>query len=161
VKQLKLNVQPDEKIVNKKIKEEFTLKNATVYGGYNLFSDYLRRSALDHLLEKELGGMKANWATYNMATICRTLVDGYALGLKSIYQFEDIENDPLLSCKRGMEKLPDHTVIRKDLINRFKTDEDVSRLRAVKASQVKKELKRLNGNLVLEYDSSVETGYGS
>jgi hypothetical protein len=59
-----------------------------------------------------------------------------------------------------MEKLPDQTVLRKDLINHFKTDEDVSRLRGVKASQVKKQLKRLNGNLVLEYDSSVQTGYG-
>ncbi len=37
VKQLKLNIQTDEKIVNKKIKEEFTLKNATIYGGYNIF----------------------------------------------------------------------------------------------------------------------------
>jgi hypothetical protein len=43
VKQYKLNTLPDEKIVNKKIKEEFTLKNATVYGGYNLFSDYVLR----------------------------------------------------------------------------------------------------------------------
>jgi hypothetical protein len=160
VKQLRLNIQADEKIVNKKIKEEFTLKNATVYGGYNLFSDYLKGNALDHLLELELGGMKAPWSTYNMPTVCRTLIDGYALGLKNIYQFEDIENDPLLSCKRGMDKLPDQTVLRKDLINQFKTDEDVSRLRRVKASQVKKQLKRLNGNLVLEYDSSVETGYG-
>jgi len=37
VKQLKLNIHTDEKIVNKKIKEEFTLKNATIYGGYNIF----------------------------------------------------------------------------------------------------------------------------
>ena len=56
MKQLKCNIQPDEKIVNKKIKEEFTLKNATVYGGYNLFSDYLRSNALDHLLERNSGG---------------------------------------------------------------------------------------------------------
>lgn len=138
MKQLKFNIQGDEKIVNRKIKEEFTLKRATVYAGYNLFSDYLRSNALDHLLEKELGGMKAPWATYNMATVCRTLIDGHALGLKNIYRFEDIENDPLLSCKRGMEKLPDQTVLRKDLINHFETDKDVSRLRGVKASQVKR-----------------------
>ncbi len=99
MKQYKLNIQPDEKIVNKKIKEEFTLRNATVYGGYNLFSDYLRSNALDHLLKKGVGGMKAPWSTYNMPTVYRTLIDGYALGLKNIYQFEDIENDPLLSCK--------------------------------------------------------------
>lgn len=32
VKQLKLNIQSDEKMVNKKIEEEFTLTNATIYG---------------------------------------------------------------------------------------------------------------------------------
>ena len=47
-----------------------------------------------------------------MPIVCRTLIDGYALGLKNIYQFEDIENDPFLSSKRGMEKLPDQTVLR-------------------------------------------------
>ena len=41
MKQLKINIPGNEEIVNKKIKEEFTLKNATLYGGYNLFSDYL------------------------------------------------------------------------------------------------------------------------
>jgi hypothetical protein len=160
VKQLKINIQGDEEIVNKKIKEESTLKNATMYGGYNLFSDYLGSNYLDRLLEQELAGIKAPWATYHMPMVCRTLIDGYALGLKNIYQFEDIENDPLLSAKRGLEKLPDQTVLRKDLINHFETDDDVNRLRRVKVKQVTTELKRLDGHLVLEYDSAVETGYG-
>ena len=161
MKQLEINIQGNEKIVNKKIKEEFTLKNATVYGGYNLFSDYLASNGLDRFLEQELSGMKAPWATYEMPTVCRTLIDGYALGLKNIYQFEGIENDPLLCAKRDMAKLPDQTVLRKDLKNQFKSDEDVNRLRRVKSRQVKGVLKRLDGNLVVEYDSTVETGYGS
>jgi hypothetical protein len=160
VKQLALNIQKGEKIVNKKVEEEFTLKNATVYGGYNIFSDYLAANGLDRFLEQELSGMKAPWATYGMPTVCRTLIDGYALGLGNIYQFEGIENDPLLCAKRGMEKLPDQTVLRKDLSNQFRSDEEVNRLRRVKARQVRGVLKRLDGNLVLEYDSTVETGYG-
>jgi hypothetical protein len=87
VKQLKLNIERDEKIVNKKIEEEFTLKNATIYGGYNLFSDYVAGNALDRFLEEELGGLKAPWATYPLPMVCRTLIDGYALGLENIYQF--------------------------------------------------------------------------
>jgi len=149
VKQLKINIPGNEEIVNKKIKEEFTLKNATIYGGYNIFSDYLSINGLDRLIEQELESMKAPWATYDMPTVCRTLVDGYALGLKNIYQFEGIENDPLLSAKRGMEKLPDQTVLRKDLNNQFKTDDDVNRLRRVKAQKVKSVLKRMDGYLVL------------
>jgi len=50
VKQLKINIPGNEEIVNKKIKEEFTLKNATLYGGYNLFSDYLAINGVDRLL---------------------------------------------------------------------------------------------------------------
>lgn len=161
MKQLEMNIPHTEKIVNKKIKEEFTLKNATIYGGYNIFSDYLSVNGLDRLIEQELEGMKAPWATYDMPTVCRTLIDGYALGLKNIYQFEGIEHDPLLSAKRDMEKLPDQTVLRKDLNNQFKTDDDVNRLRRVKAIQVKSVLKRLDGYLVLEHDSHVNTGYGS
>ena len=80
MKQLKLNIEREEKIVNKKIKEEFNLKNATLYGGYNLFSDYLASNGLDRLLEEELGGIKAPWATYPMPIVWRTLIDGYALG---------------------------------------------------------------------------------
>jgi len=156
-----MNIPGNEMIVNKNIKEEFTLKNATLYGGYNLFSDYLACNGLDRLLEQQLSGIKAPWATYEMPTVCRTLIDGYSLGLRNIYQFEGIENDPLLCAKRGMEKLPDQTVLRKDLNNQFKTDEDVNRLRRVKAQQVRGVMKRLDGNLVLEYDSTVDTGYGS
>jgi hypothetical protein len=119
VKQLEINIPGNEKIVNKNKKEEFTLKNATPYGGYNLFSDYLACNGPDRLLEQQLSGMKARWATYEMPTVCRTLIDGYSFGLRNIYQFESIENDPLLCAKRGMEKLPDQTVLRKDLKNQF------------------------------------------
>ena len=49
MKQLKIYIPGNEEIVNKKIKEEFTLKNATLYGGYNLFSDYLAINLLSVL----------------------------------------------------------------------------------------------------------------
>jgi len=47
-----LNIQEQEKIVNKKIKAEFTLNNASIYGEYNLFSDYLVANGLKNLIEK-------------------------------------------------------------------------------------------------------------
>jgi hypothetical protein len=37
VKPVEDKIAGNEKIVNKKIAEEFTLQNATIYGGYNLF----------------------------------------------------------------------------------------------------------------------------
>ena len=48
-----MRVNNNENIVNKKIAEEFTLHNATIYGGYNLLSDYLASNGLDHYLQKK------------------------------------------------------------------------------------------------------------
>jgi hypothetical protein len=39
-----------------------------------------------------------------------------------------IENDARLAAKRGLEKLADQGVLRKDLNNQFQNDEDVNRL---------------------------------
>jgi hypothetical protein len=112
VKQRTLNIQvkkkrKKEKIANKKFKEEFTLKNTTIYGGYNLYSDQVAQSGLDRLLAEGLSGMKAPWATYHMPVVCRTLIDGYALGLENIYQFEGIERDPLITNSRPTMTLID------------------------------------------------------
>ena len=43
-------------IVNRKIREEFTLKNATLYGGYNLYSDMVSKNGLDTMLKQEFSG---------------------------------------------------------------------------------------------------------
>jgi hypothetical protein len=150
-----------EAIVNRKIHEEFRLKNATVYGGYNLYSDMVAHSGVDTLLEEAFSGWKAPWATYTMPTVLRILMDGYALGLQRIMHFEDIARDPLLAAKHNLEKLPDQSVLRKDLTNHFQTDEAVSHLRQVKATQARGVLKRMKAPLVLEFDSTVETVFGS
>ena len=55
-----------DRIVNRKIHEGFTLKNATLYGGYNLYSDMVVGDGLDSLLEQNSCGWKAAWATYNL-----------------------------------------------------------------------------------------------
>jgi hypothetical protein len=150
-----------ERIVNRKIQEEFTLKDATIYGGYNLYSDMVARSGLDSLLEENFSGAKASWATYNLPTVLRILMDGYALGIKRIWHFAEIQEEALLCAKHGLERLPDQSVLRKDLSKHFQTEAQVQRLRRIKATQARRALKRMPGPLVLEFDSTVETVYGS
>lgn len=58
---LKEKVAGRERIVNRRI--EFTLKEATLYGGYNLYSDMVARNGLDTVLEQNFCGWKAPWAT--------------------------------------------------------------------------------------------------
>jgi hypothetical protein len=158
---LERKVAGTERIVNRKIQEEFTLKNATIYGGYNLYSDTVARSGLDHLLEENFSGSKAAWARYNLPTVLRILMDGYALGIKRIWHFAEIQDEALLCAKHGLERLPDQSVLRKDLTKHFQTEAQVQRLRRIKATQARGELKRMEGPLVLEFDSTVETVYGS
>ena len=72
VKQLTLNIEADksigkEKIANREIKEEFTLTNATIYGGYNLFSDCVAQGGLDRLLKKNFRAGKR----HRLRIICR------------------------------------------------------------------------------------------
>ena len=100
-------------------------------------------------------------ADYSMPVTLRILIDGYVLGLDRIYHFDDIRNDPLITAKHDLERLPDQSVLRKDLRKHFQSDEDVNHLREIKAKQVRGVLKRMDGPLVLEFDSTVETVYGS
>lgn len=71
--------------------------------------------------------MKVSRAAYLKSAVWRTLIGGYPLGLKNI---------TVLSVKQGMEKLPDQTVLRRDMNKHLKTDEDANRLRRAKARQV-------------------------
>jgi hypothetical protein len=153
-------VAATDRIVNRKIEEQFTLRDATVYGGYNLYSDMVARSGLDRLLEETFSGWKARWARYNLPTVVRILIDGYALGMKRIWHFADLRRDALLCAKRGLESLPDQSLLRKDLSKHFHSEEQVDKLRKIKARQARGVLKRLGGPLVLEFDSTVETVYG-
>jgi hypothetical protein len=63
MKPVNAEIDRNKKIANIRIKEEFTLINATIYCGCHLFSDYLESNGLDRLLEQKLVGMKARWAT--------------------------------------------------------------------------------------------------
>ncbi|MFN3739865.1 MAG: hypothetical protein ACK4TF_04235, partial [Thermodesulfovibrionales bacterium] len=50
---------------NRNIKEEFTLKDATVFGGYNLLADFIRTKKLETILGECIGIQKAEWSEYD------------------------------------------------------------------------------------------------
>jgi hypothetical protein len=55
--------RPDTTI---KVKEEFTLKNATVFGGYNLLADFIQTKKVETILDKCIDIKKAEWSTYEL-----------------------------------------------------------------------------------------------
>lgn len=117
-------------IANRKIPATFTLRGATRYGGFNLLSDFVRAQRIDRALAEAVGRDKAPWARYSLGESLRHLLDGYLLGLERVWHFEELEQEPLLCAKRGRERLPDFTLLYRELA-RLDTPERLGRLRGV------------------------------
>lgn len=143
----------------RKIHEEFTLKNATVFGGYNLLADYVTAKHVETLLRESIGIEKAAWSTYDLPFVLRYLMEGYLLGMERTKHFETLENENLIAQKLGVCKLPDYTILGKDL-RKFTSEEHVAGLKAAGRKLIRKKLKNKRNNVVLDFDSTVETVYG-
>jgi hypothetical protein len=60
----------------------------------------------------------------------RHLLDGYLLGVERVWHVAELEQEPLLCVKRGRERLPDHTLLYRELAP-FDAPGMLSRLRPV------------------------------
>jgi len=120
-----------------KIEEQVAVKDSTVYGGYNVWKDRGGQRGLDKVLEETLSGWEARWARYGLPTVGRSLIDGYALGMKRMLHVVDIGRDALLCAKGGVESLPDQSVLRKDLSKQFHGEGQVDKLRKIKDRQAR------------------------
>jgi hypothetical protein len=146
-------------ITNRKIQERFTLRRATGYGGFNALSDFVHAAGIDAALTEAFAGEKAPWATYPLPETLRHLLDGYLLGVERVWHFADLEQEPLLCAKRDRERLPDYTLLYRDL-TRFEAPAMLGRLRAVGEGLVREAL-AAQAWYTLDCDSTVETVYGA
>ncbi|WP_447974487.1 hypothetical protein [Nitrospira sp. Kam-Ns4a] len=83
--------------------------------GGNLLSDFVRAQGIDRAFAGAFGRDKAPWATYSLPESLRHILDGYLLGLERIWHFEELEQEPLLLVKRGHKRLPDFTLLCREL----------------------------------------------
>jgi hypothetical protein len=142
----------------RKIAEEFTLKRATGLGGFNLLADFMDSVGFSDIVSRHLMIEKAHWANYPLASMIEMTVQGYVCGLQRPYHFEAIQNDPLITYKLGLKRLPDDTLFNKDL-KRFDSEEKVRQLLRVHWDVVGGQFKKAK-RLVIDFDSTVETVYG-
>ncbi len=147
------------RISNRKIRETFTLRRGTRYGGFNALSDFVRAQGIDHALTTAFGADKAPWATYSLPETLRHLLDGYLLGVERIWHFAELEQEPLLCVKRNRDRLPDFTLLYRELA-RFDSAAMLGRLRAVGEDLVRRAVAAQTW-YTLDCDSTVETVYGS
>ena len=140
-----------------RVKESFTLKNATSFGGANILADYAEAVGLSELLARHLVIVKASHATFTMHESLAAFVLATVLGHSRIFHLTGVENDPLLCLKTGWDKLPDYTTFNYDL-HRFTNGEQVASLRPVLAALAGR---IMEASCILDFDSTVETLYGS
>ena len=145
-------------IANRKIPETFTLRRATRYGGFNALSDFVTAQGIDRALTDAFGRAKAPGATYRLPETLRHLLDGSLLGVERVWHFTELEQEPLRCVKRDRDRLPDHTLLYREL-GRFEAPGMRSRLRAVGETLLGRALAD-QPRSTLDCDSTVETVYG-
>jgi len=152
-----VNAQTGRRRSSQHLPEQFTLANATVYGGANLIWRFLQHIGLFAALEAALAPhRKAKHARYSVVQEVVLLLLGRMLGLGRVAAFAEVEEDPLLTRLFRLPKLPDVTILYKELV-RLGTDAVRSALQPVHEAILDR---TLGAEIVLDFDSSVETVYG-
>jgi hypothetical protein len=140
------------------IKEEFSLKNATHYGGANLLIDYtLHKLKLTTMFANYLAVNKRYNAKYTLVDTMTAYVLGNVLGSGRVFHLETLENDPLLLAKTGLAKLPDYTLYYTDL-DRF---DDELKTKSLLPILTELAAKTIGDSCILDFDSTVETTNGN
>jgi len=138
--------------------EVFDLKNATAVAGANLLVDFMINVLQIH---EHLGGIsfsKAHWSTYTLVNEIETLLCAYALGYERIFHIEELESDPLLCRKLGVQKLPDITTLYRNLA-RFNSEDRVNEL-CQPNRRLLEHIMRGQKIAILDIDTTVETVFG-
>ena len=140
-----------------KIHTRFDLQSTTAYGGSSSLIDFVLGTGIDKFFQVA-GLRKRKDAKFHTEDIVLTMVLGSLLGQERIFHFEDIEQDPLLRLKLNLPKLPDTTLLYKELP---RIGSEIG-IRAVRHAQreILSSILSNERDIVVDIDSSVETVYG-
>ncbi|KYP79904.1 IS1380 family transposase [Ferroacidibacillus organovorans] len=141
-----------------KIHTRFNLHSVTAFGGATGLIDFVLGTGIDSNFRVE-GLRKRTDAQFQMDDVALTFILGSLLGQERIFHFEDIEQDPLLKLKLDLPKLPDTTLLYKDL-KRMGSSEGMKAVRSAQRQILKSSLPK-GRDIVVDIDSSVETVYGN
>ena len=138
--------------------QRFDLQGATALGGLNHLNRFLVKQKLEQRLAAGFGDAKARWSTWQLDRVIRVLLDAYFAGIERLYHFEDLETEPLLCARHGVDRLPDLNMLYRDL-RRFEDRELLQALFDL-LREVVVEALRKQPVVTLDIDSTVETLYG-
>lgn len=148
-----------KRTANKRLLEQtFDLTGATVLGGLNALSEFVRAVGVDDKLHDRFRPAKAPWSKWPLDVTVRTLLDASFAGVQRVWHFQDLETEPLLCAQFGVDRLADVKTLYRDL-RRFEDPDLLSGLTDV-LDEVVIESLRGQEKVVLEFDSTVETLFG-
>lgn len=139
-----------------KIKTEFSLQNATSFGGIKIFLAFLEKIKLTDAM-RGLSGGKARNSLFPVHRILLYLIVGWMLGCERIFHFRRLHGDPLLQRFLG-GRCPHHSLLYKELGRLGRScPELATELRTLNHAIIRP---CLPADLILDLDSTVETVYG-
>ncbi|HSD11189.1 MAG TPA: IS1380 family transposase [Candidatus Binatia bacterium] len=138
--------------------QRFDLSGATALGGINHLGRFLVKLKLEQRLAARFGDAKARWSTWRLDRVIGVLLDAYFAGIERLYHFEDLETEPLLCARHGVDRLPDLNMFYRDL-RRFEDQELLKALFDL-LREIVVEALRKQPLVTLDIDSTVETLYG-
>ncbi|HZL94411.1 MAG TPA: IS1380 family transposase [Vicinamibacterales bacterium] len=138
--------------------QRFDLPGATALGGINQLGRFLLKLELEKRLAVRFRDAKARWSGWRLDRVIGILLDAYFAGIERLYHFEDLETEPLLCARHGVERLPDLNTLYRDL-RRFEDPELLTALCDV-LREIVVEALRKQPLVTLDIDSTVETLYG-
>lgn len=138
--------------------QRFDLSGATVLGGVNQLGRFLLRLEIEKRLAVRFHDAKSRWSSWRLDRVIAILLDAYFAGIERLYHFEDLETEPFLCARHGVERLPDLNTLYRDL-RRFEDPELLGALVDVLREIVVGALGK-QPLVTLDIDSTVETLYG-
>ena len=97
-----------------KMKTQFTLENATNYGGFKIFLAYLEKIKFAKALQC-LPSTKASNSLFPVYRILLYLIIGWMLGCERLFHFRKLQHDSLVRRFLG-GRCPHHSLLYKELV---------------------------------------------
>ena len=138
--------------------QQFDLSGATAIGGVNHLGRFLLKLEIEKRLAARFHAAKSRWSSWRLDRVIAILLDAYFAGIERLYHFEDLETEPLLCARHGVERLPDLNTLYRDL-RRFEDPELLGALTDLLREIVVEALGK-QPLVTLDIDSTVETLYG-
>ncbi|MBI4822987.1 MAG: IS1380 family transposase [Nitrospirae bacterium] len=153
---------PEKKIYcNREVKEEFTGKNLTRFGGTGLIRRYLKRIGISSYLEK-IEVKKKRDRGYSPPEVFLSILYGILLGLSRPYHMMELVRDKVFQKIAGLKGFPTQSTISRFFKGlSMRISREIYHINYSLLMKVRKEFKDFTDGITADLDSHVTPVYGN